>query len=611
MPNLNLKTSGLKELKKTPPNQLLPFLKRWQSNNSHKDLGVVRFVFDLYQLSNKYFSNSRPFLKDFIPEYGVAPWAVDSMVMYFTWEPGMTKEDRCMVCATYREGTKTFWHAQCIPLYEGLIGEYGIYNNNHLFPWYDYQLLICKNQTEAGKRLMAISSLLNREIIQHLFGDLKPTFQEVKRKEAKDTDKILILSNQQTYQAVGWNISARGFSMLGGRPDKALLDDPEDKNNTKTPERREDNRRALTEDIFGAITQQGTIMYIGNKINADDTIGHLLNEKNTQWKKQFHTISVLKGNDGKVLPGVGNLDKEVPEWGKRWTIEGIKKRKNWFVQQPAMGGERGWLKEHYNIIKSQADYQIKFHDGKYFRQFGINWLEFSTAQGREIRNIYIVIGNDPAISEKKDTSDAVVNVTAFTSDKRRFILEYSKGKFDIHDRFYDETNRPKLAIKPEELVLLKRKGSAEEIARMFLKYSADAIVIETAGQQMTFFNETKAIINDHLGLYPSILDYTNPMNKVDKLKQNPLAYFEAGLYYIRENMPDLESEVFSFPSTKLDTLDAVHLSEQLAYFPPPIKYDPTGLSYNKIDDVPKSDHKIITAQRDGLVTVELDPMMLL
>ena len=156
----------LKPVRKTPPNHLTPFLQRWQSNNSKRDMGMIRFIFDLYELNRR--KDYPVLIRDFKPKYGVAPWALDALYEYFVYEPGMTKEDRCHAFATYRGGSKTTWFSFFLPIYETLVGQYGIYFNDTLFPEVDYQVLKGKTGKEAKKRLMNINNFLNKKLILDL-----------------------------------------------------------------------------------------------------------------------------------------------------------------------------------------------------------------------------------------------------------------------------------------------------------------------------------------------------------------------------------------------------------------------------------------------------------
>lgn len=580
MANLNLNTSGILPCRKSPPNAIIPYLSRWQQNNSPTDLGIVRFLFDLIHLNEAV--GYLPLLKDFRTKYGVANWAKQALSQYYTWEEGMTKEDRCFAFATYREGSKTFWFSFFSQVYEILVGQYGIYYKDTLFPEVDYQVLRAKNAKEAKKRLMNISSFLNSPLIHDLFGNLKPSFQQVKLKDAKDSGELLILSNRYILEASGIDQPSRGLNIFQMRPKRFTFDDPQNIENTKTPGRRELCDKEVMEESFGAVADEGSIVYIANKTHTDDTLGKLLDPENTQWTKQFHTITA-KVVDGKLYPGNGDLDNEVPTWKARWDIERVKKRREYFIRQPKLGGLRGFLKEYYNLITSDADYKLKYHEAEYLYEHGQNWLVFRSERGKEYVNCYIVVSNDPAISKEKNSSDAVISVTAFTPSYRRYVLEYSSGKFGISDTYYDESKAKgwanRVAVTPEETALIERKGNSAEVIRMYLKYHADAIVIETFGQQGTFFEVTQKKLNNGFHMFPTIMPHNKREGaKEEKLRELPLAYFEAGLYYIREDMVKLQAEIESFSAqSRKDHLDALYLAEQKAFFPQRIEYNPLGV----------------------------------
>ena len=600
MSNLNLKTAELPELRKTPPNELLPYLPRWIHNNSRNDLGICRFMFDLMWMNQK--MGFMPLLKDFKMEYGVAPWAKDGLAMYYTYEEGMTIEDRTYAITTYRNGSKTFWFSFSSPFYEGTVGQYGIFHKGVMLPEVDYQILRAKTGKEGKKRLMNISSFLNNQIVKMLFGDLKPTFKQVKDKEGKDTGDLLILANKYIYETSGIDQPSRGMNIFQIRPKKILFDDVQNRENTKTPDRREQCDREVMEESFPAVDDNGVMVYICNRTHEDDTGGKLMHADNKQWKKQFHTLTV-KIINGKKYPGVGDLENEVPEWPRRWDIERIKKMRDWWVTQPKLGGMRGWLKEKYNIIKSEAEYELKYHDAKYLRAFGQNWLVFNDT---DYINVDIVIGCDPAISEKKDTSDAVISALAFAPDKKRYVLEQSSGKYDINDRFIDPLYNPRNGVVAldDEVAEIRRKGSVGEMIRMLIKYSAYGVSVETAGQQGTFFNDLCDKLT-RLGLAPVKFPYTGGYEKkTEKNKECPLAYFELGMYYLRPDMAKLKAEVDAFPFAKQDHIDSLRIAEQIRRFPALIKFNPLGLK--QPTDYTPIEPAIIYGSGDGNRTHNLE-----
>lgn len=606
MSNLNLKTYGIKECRVDPPNTILPYLSRWQSNNSSKDLGYARFIFDLDYLNRQ--RGYLPLLKDFKPAYGIAPWAADSLSKLYHYEPGMGKEDRCFAIETYREGSKTFHYSFGTPVYDVLVGQYGVYWNQHLLPEMDYQVFRAKNGKEAKKKLMNISSFLNSKIVVELFGNLKPSFKEVKDKDAKDTGELLILSNKYIMEASGIDQPSRGLNIFQMRPKKFGFDDVQNRENTKTEARRKQCDDEVMQESFGAVDDNGLIFYVGNRIHADDTLSKIIDPANPVWKKCVYALTVKK--DGS--PGIGDLDNETPEWKARWTIERIRKRKNWFVKQPKLGGIRGYLKEYYNILKSESNYALKIHDAIYFREFGLNWLKLVKPDGTfDILNCHIGTGVDPAISSRKGSSNAVTATIAIVADGRRFVLDYSSGKFELYDRplpKYEEYFKTvKLATQAKELMMLEKVGTVGEIGRHAVKYNPDGLCVESGvGVQETFFIGAQDMLHNKLKMFPVMLPYTPDEDKEYKLRQVPLGYVELGLYYVRGSMTELINEVESFgEGSRKDILDAVHNAEMVLRIPDKVEYNPLGIQNQRNAPPPiKPDYNPRIQQ--GLLTNEIE-----
>jgi hypothetical protein len=571
-------------------NHLRQYLGRWQQNNNPNDLGIVRFVFDLFEINRQ--MGFPPLIRDFKPEYSIAPWASDALSSWFTYEKGMTKDDWCHVVATFREGSKTTWYSHILPTYLCLVGQHGIYHNNILLPEFDYTVSRGKNNKEAQKRIMFINAFFNKPLIKLLFGELKPTFKEVKDKEGKDSGNLLILTNGYIFECSGIEQPSRGLNIMSVRPKLFIFDDVQNKENTKTLDRRNQIDEEVMMESFGAVADEGSMIYIANKVHRSDTLGRLLDDNNFVWKKHLYTLTVRKGEDGKLYPGVGDLDSEIPSWDKRWTIEKVKKRKKFYETQPKLGGLKGFLKEYYNIIKSDADYKIKYYVAEYKRIHGINWLIFTNPVDdvQTYKNIYITIGFDPAISEKKTACDSSITVLAVDSDHNRYLLEQRFGKWDIHDRYFDDKDKiVPLALLSDDLVKIKRLGSTEEFVRLTLKYYPDAMDIEAeVGQQWGFYNEVSQLLKDvHYPKIP-IPEKSPSEGKEEKLKQVPLMHFESGIYYlpgeidkenkliVRKDFKPLESDIDSFPDCPKDRLDSIYLAEQVISFPRKIPFSPLG-----------------------------------
>jgi len=141
----------------------------------------------------------------------------------------------------------------------------------------------------------------------------------------------------------------------------------------------------------------------------------------------------------------------------------------------------------------------------------------------------------------------------------------------VRDRFYDDEKRPTLlARSAEEMANVKRKGNVEEVVRMYLKYHADAIAIETVQLQKGIYNDARELLL-RMGCSPTMMPYYPRQEKIAKLRECPLNLFEVGLYFIRPDMKDLEGELSTFPDTKLDSLDAIHIAEQMLTKPPKLE----------------------------------------
>ena len=601
---MNILKNSRIEFRRTPSNNLLKYIYRW-CINTDKHLGIVQFFFDLHYL-NKMLGYP-PLVKDFVPEYGIAPWAYKALKSVYHYEPYMTREDRSFAIETYRGGSKTFWFGFVSTIYDVLVGQYGIYWNKYLLPEVDYQVIRSKSANESKKRFLGISSFFNKPLVIKLFGELKPSYKEVKTKEAKDAGNLLILSNGYIMEASGIDQPSRGSNINQIRPKKIVFDDPQNRENTRTPGRREQCDNEVMNESFAAIDDKGLIIFIGNRVHEDDTLSKLMDDNNVSWKKFRFAITVTK--DGK--PGIGDLDNEIPEWHKRYDIDRIKKIKEWYIQQPKLGGIRGFLKEYFNILKSSAEYEVKYHNATFFREFGYNWLKFPNG---EILNVNIFIGVDPAISKNKNSSDAAIVVIAVDYLGNRYVLQYSSGKYELFDKplkQYEEEFKSKILFMEIDKYKLDKVGTVNEVCRLVLKYNPDSICVESGvGVQEVFFTSIKDLLQK-LNQMPVIMPFTPRESKTDKLRQVPLGYVEAGLYYVRSNMNALINEIVSFgEGSRKDLLDAVFNAEMVLQIPSKLVYNPLGVHKVSENQYDIRDKYIKPLKGEGMLN-ELEPWVIL
>jgi hypothetical protein len=522
-------------------------------NTDPNDLGIIRFGFDLF-----------PNTLD--QKYGVADWVRPTLYNMLKYHDGMDKIDRCWAVCTSRDYSKSTWIAKILPLYLMLVGQYGIYfDGKHLLPEADYIRLRAKNQEKAEEKLGNVAMEFFNERVIQFFGDLRPSFQEVRDRKLKNTSKLIILRNNYIFQAQGLNMPSRGANIKDRRPKVDIDDDVENKENTKTDTMRGYNAKEILGEQFGGLSQDGLTIYIGNFVHQECIMAKLQME-DSGWNQLFFQASSF---DEKGV--------EVSGWAKRYSMKYLNRLGEWYRKQPALGGYKIFRMEYYNEIISDKDYVINWIDGRYIRKDGMNFVEYEEFGQRKMVRIHIIVSGDPAISQRSGSSDGAVSVVGFGIDdrmKKRFVLHVSLAKFDIVDRYTDQTKKPHiLAITPEEMGNVKRKGLVSEMGRLIVRFHADGFVVENAGQQLAWYNDLKEDILRPLGISIPGLPYHPVDEKVYKLEVGLMNQISAGRYYLVKKGGHIKSgelQINTFPDNKLDILDTWFNAEQLGKFPAPI-----------------------------------------
>jgi len=557
IPNRDIDPEGYARWEK-----LARYLPRWQSNSRH-DLGVIRFGFELFPHTlNR--------------DYGVAGWVKPALGQVLQFKPGMDKTDRAHAIRTYRDGSKSTWFAKILQLYLMLIGQHGIYWNDQLLPLADYIRMRGKTQEKAEEKLTNITMEIgNNERILELFGDLQPSVKEVKTKKLKNQAKLLILRNGHILQAQGLNMPSRGANIFDKRPKVDINDDVENKENTKSQQQRDYNSQEIMGEQFGGLADDGLTIYIGNMVHNDCLISHLL-RPNSGWKTQDHTLTKIDDNG-----------KEYADWPERFPLEKVRKLKNFYAKQTKGNGLYIFNMEYYNRILSDSDYKLSRFTGKLFQKNGRNWVKvvntdpFTKSNTPFLfYNCHVVISGDPAIAGEAGSSLGVVSANAFCSDGKRRLVGLGVRMYDINDRFVDERlAATPFSITPDEMGNVYRRGMVQEMARFIFRYNADAWSLETAGQQLAWYNDLVALLGrvgkSHL---PGMrVDPTGEGEKKKKLQFGLMNFFSAGMYEIADDIEYysyLKNEVDTFPASTLDVLDSIYNTEQIGMCPTPMNHDP-------------------------------------
>ena len=570
-----------KELRKPITNPVLyRHIWNWNNNGSARNLGIINFAFDLIPELNR--------------EYGTPDWVRPTFSRVLKYAPGMSKLDRAWAICTSRDYAKTTYFGKILPLYLVLIGQYGIFSyGKHLLPEADYIRLRGKNQDESEMRLQNLTSLFSEDIILNLFGDLEPSFKEIRdpRLKLKNNAKLAILKNGYILQGQGLNRPARGANLRGRRPKADIADDVENKENTKTDTQRGYNRREILGEQFGGLDKDGLTVYIGNYVHQECLIKNLLKPE-SGWNRLFFTATYYKKDaNGRRI--------EVSGWEKKYSLDYIRKLGEWYRGQ---GEYKIFMMEYYNKIISDKDYEPKTWEGQFIHKDGYNFVRVEsinkiTLDKPKLVRVHVVVSTDPAISQDKKSSDGIVAVTGFGEDHNEYSIDLSVGKFDIRDRYYVEEKRPAiLAITPEDMENVKRVGMVEETVRKILQYRANGFVIENAGQQLAWYNDVKDLL-DRLKVSIDGMPYHPKDEKVYKLETGLMNIVSAGRYYIKEDMPyaSMEtSQITSFPESNLDILDARFNARQMRKIPGQVDINTFGDIKPREDDsaIYNFDHEV-------------------
>lgn len=164
-------------------------------------------------------------------------------------------------------------------------------------------LVLGSNGPRANERLASIKyELETNEAILQLFGDLKGP--------TWNEDKV-VLSSGTCIQAYGCGMSLRGSKHLQWRPDRVLGDDMEEEENVATPEAREKMSRWFYSVVLPALDPHSArVRVAATPLDPNALAVRLL--KDPKWKGRRYPIE-YKGPNG----------ERVAMWGSRFPLEKI------------------------------------------------------------------------------------------------------------------------------------------------------------------------------------------------------------------------------------------------------------------------------------------------
>ena len=175
----------------------------------------------------------------------------------------------------------TLWHIFLEPIYRELTGKLVRYDEDNDHRDYEaaYVLLISKTQKDAKKRLRELKYVLGDKDSGKQSKRLKALFGDWGEETAlKWRDDMIILKDGTVVQAVGTGQNVHGLKEGNTRPTLIIVDDPENEENTKTPEAKQSNMKWLFQGIIPSLDPQvGRALVIGTPIDTSCMVVNLHN----------------------------------------------------------------------------------------------------------------------------------------------------------------------------------------------------------------------------------------------------------------------------------------------------------------------------------------------
>lgn len=266
---------------------------------------------------------------------------------------------------------------------------------------FEYAYLIGETWKKACQRLEAIKYELNTNPkILALFGVMKGTIWN------EDT---VVLTNGVKIQALGWDQEIRGEKHLSHRPDRAYLDDVENKTNTRDSAAVDGSWKKLWKELRPAMdTHKGKIRITGTPL-ANDC---LINRCKASPDFVFRSFPICNGDI--------DADSSVSLWESRYPMSWIRAERDKFANAGLL---REFMQEYMMVAAETA--------GKPFEDDQIVFQECGPTLFMPRKLIV-----DPARTVNVKTSDQTGYVVASKSGSRIYVWE-SGAEFWKPDQIVD------------------------------------------------------------------------------------------------------------------------------------------------------------------------------
>lgn len=410
-----------------------------------------------------------------------------------------------------------------------------------------FVVIVSKTQGHAINCLTAIKDILEYNLaFRDLFGYHGAQNARMWRND------MIVLDNGSIIMAKGMGQPIRGLNYNGIRPTLIILDDPEDENNTKTPEAMDNNLLWLLKGALPALdTRFGRCIVIGTPLHQLCIVEKLA--ESSEWETvRYSYLQDAEGNPSlqgesiwKEMKSTENLLAEYQ------SLEDMGRPSVFFAERMCqiVGDENQLFKPEY----------IQYWDGSYVYDKGNQFLSISMLNGEYYNDPLIVpvnifIGVDPASSVKQTADYSVIFPLAVDSSDNIYTLDYVRKR-----------------MTPMHL--------ANAILQEADRYNPKRVRIETVGYQ--------EMLRDYLRTQryiPGLEIPENPRTSKSKRFEGLEPEFANKKVFIKRGSEDFIGELLMFPRGKHeDTIDGYFYARKNYYKP----------SHKQIDLNPNHKKKVI------------------
>ena len=440
------------------------------------------------------------------------------------------------------------------------------------FPYDERQrfvLIMSKTEKSAQQRLSAIKACLGEKVpggevysknFRRLFGNWGYTTARTWQ-----TNKI-VLKDGTIISSTSLGGQVHGLNELGVRPTLVIFDDPEDENNTKTPQSIVSNRKILMTGLLPGLDEQfGRLILIGtpqcqacmvdfmHNVWSDDddplTFSMWFRQKVSE-NISMHTVpqSYVVRDDDKY--GRKIMEDDMGRWlvypNLLWpqyqTMENLMAKKRSMSKDPDIG-PGGFTRAHecYMIAEEEKVFDPKWFDQTWEGEYvidsrGERFLKI-TRRGDEVFqtpeyvHVGVTIGYDPAYTVNAWSSHTAACVIATDDDENRYELDW------IYDK----------VLAREMLVKFKALQD---------KYMPNRSMSEANGPQVAHYHR----MLEH-GIIAGPDKMAQERSKMERIEQLQAPMVE-GKYYFRPLTP-ARKEGRVFPKGSCDYLDAMEKADRI------------------------------------------------